>query len=173
MLYVVKIIVLYKISSRSIPKRLILFLARNCWARILLYITILTILSATWWRHKIETFSALLAICAGNSGSPVNSPHKGQWRGALMFSVICAWINGWINNCEAGDLRRLCTHYDVIVMCSESYGCNGACWLLRYDSSCIYFPNRRPRRDQPNLASGCKFHFQIGHFCFHPLLYRQ
>ena len=37
---------------------------------------------------------------------PVNSPHKGQWRGALMFSLICAWIKGWINNGEAGDLRR-------------------------------------------------------------------
>ena len=38
--------------------------------------------------------------------SPVNSPHKGQWRGALMFSLICAWINGWVNHREAGDLRR-------------------------------------------------------------------
>ena len=56
-----------------------------------------------WWRHQMETFSALLAICAGNS--PVNSPHKGQWRGALMFSLISAWINGWVNNREAGDLR--------------------------------------------------------------------
>ena len=33
-------------------------------------------------------------------------PHKGQWRGALMFSLICARINGWVNNREAGDLRR-------------------------------------------------------------------
>ena len=24
-------------------------------------------------------------------------PHKDQWRGALMFSLICAWINGWVN----------------------------------------------------------------------------
>ena len=39
----------------------------------------------TWWRHQMETFSALLALCAGNSPVPVNSPHKGQWRGALMF----------------------------------------------------------------------------------------
>ena len=160
------------ISDCSIPKRLILFLARNCWARILLYITILTILSATWWRRKIETFSTLLALCGGNSGSPVNSPHKGQWRGALMFSVICAWINGWMYNREPGDLRRHRAHYDVIVMCLESYRCDGACWLLRYDWSCICFPYRRPRRDQPPLASGCKLHFQIGHFCFLPLLYR-
>ena len=27
--------------------------------------------------------------------SPVNSPHKGQWRWALMFSLICTWTNGW------------------------------------------------------------------------------
>ena len=38
--------------------------------------------------------------------SPANSPHKGQWRGALMFSLICAWINCWANNGEAGGLRR-------------------------------------------------------------------
>ena len=48
--------------------------------------------------------------------SPVNSPHKGQWRGALMFSLICAWINGSANNGEAGDLRRHRAHYDVTVM---------------------------------------------------------
>ena len=48
--------------------------------------------------------------------SPVKSPHKGQWRGALMFSLICVWINGWESNREAGDLRRYRAHYDGIVM---------------------------------------------------------
>ena len=48
--------------------------------------------------------------------SPVNSPHKGQWRGAFMFSWICVWIN----NREAGDLRRYRAHYDVIVMSSRA-----------------------------------------------------
>ena len=48
--------------------------------------------------------------------SPVNSTHKGQWRGALMFSLIWAWINGWVNNRQAADLRRYHAHYDVIVM---------------------------------------------------------
>ena len=52
-------------------------------------------------------------------GGPVNSPHKGQWRRALMFSLICAWINDWVNNGEAGDLRRNRAHYDVIVMQTE------------------------------------------------------
>ena len=42
---------------------------------------------------------------------------RGQWRGALVFSLICAWINGWINNGEAGDLRLHLAHYDVTVMC--------------------------------------------------------
>ena len=68
------------------------------------------------WRHHMETFSALLAICAGIHGSPVNSPHKGQSRGALILSLICAWINGWVNNRDAGDLRHHHAHYDVTVM---------------------------------------------------------
>ena len=50
--------------------------------------------------------------------SPVNSPRKGQWGEALMFSFICAWINGWLDNREAGDLRRHRAHYDIIAMCS-------------------------------------------------------
>ena len=52
---------------------------------------------------------------------PVNSPHKGQWRGALMFSLICVWINGWVNNREAGDLRHHRGHYDVSVMCQRTH----------------------------------------------------
>ena len=60
----------------------------------------------------METFSASLAICAGNS----QVTDKGQWRGALMFPLICAWINVWTNNHEAGDLRRHWAHYDVTVM---------------------------------------------------------
>ena len=42
--------------------------------------------------------------------SPVNSPRKAQWRVALMFSLICAWVNGWVKNHEAGDLRRYGIH---------------------------------------------------------------
>ena len=78
----------------------------------------ISITPITWWRHQMETFSALLALCVRNSLVPVNSPHKGQWRGALMFSLICAWINGWVNNREAGDLRLHHGHYDVNVMIS-------------------------------------------------------
>ena len=62
----------------------------------------------------METFSALLAIWIHRSS--VNSPHKGQWRGALMFSLMCTRIHGWVNNGESGDLRRHRAHDDVTVM---------------------------------------------------------
>ena len=64
------------------------------------------------WKH----FPRYWPFLRGIHRSPVNSPHKGQWRGALMFSLICVWINDWVNSREAGDLRRYLAHYDVIVM---------------------------------------------------------
>ena len=54
-------------------------------------------------------------LCGKFTG-PGEFPHKGQWRGVLIASLICVWINGWVNNREAGDLRRYCAHYDVTVM---------------------------------------------------------
>ena len=70
----------------------------------------------TWWHHQMETFSRLLALYACNSLVTLNSSHKGQWCRTLMFSLMYAWINSWVNKCEAGDLRHHCAHYDVIVM---------------------------------------------------------
>ena len=72
---------------------------------------------SSWWRHQMETFSALLALCAGNS--PLTSGFHSQrpaTRSFDFFSLICAWINSWVNNREVGDLRRHRAHYDVIVM---------------------------------------------------------
>ena len=65
---------------------------------------------------KWKPFPRYWSFVRGIHRLPVNSPHKGQWRGALMFSLICVWINGWVNNCEADDLRRYPAHYDVTVM---------------------------------------------------------
>ena len=48
----------------------------------------------------------------GNHWSPVNSSHKGQRRRALMLFLICVWTNGWVNNRDAGDLRRHCSGID-------------------------------------------------------------
>ena len=52
---------------------------------------------------------------------PVNSPHKGQWRGALVFSLIYARINDSVNTGEAGDLRSNHAHDDIIVMTPMHY----------------------------------------------------
>ena len=70
----------------------------------------------SWWRHQMETFSAWLALCEGNSPVTGEFPSQSQWRGALMFSLICAWTNGWAHHRDAGDLRHHRTHYDVTVM---------------------------------------------------------
>ena len=55
-------------------------------------------------------------LCGEFTGHRSISLKKGQWRGALIFSLIYAWVNGWVNNREAGDLRRHRAHYDVILM---------------------------------------------------------
>ena len=72
---------------------------------------------------------------------PVNSPHKGQWRRAFMFSLICAWITGWINNSEAGVLRRHCGHYDVTVM-----------WLV-----CLYNSNTLSKYSEKIKLNGLNY----------------
>ena len=56
-------------------------------------------------------------VCGNSPVTPVNSPHKGQWRKALTFSLISStWTNSWTNNEDTGDLKCHCAHYDVIVM---------------------------------------------------------
>ena len=64
----------------------------------------------------METFSALLATCAGNSPVPGKVP--AQRPGALMFSLICTWLNGWVSNGEADDSSMHCRdtkHHDLII----------------------------------------------------------
>ena len=74
------------------------------------------------WKH----FPRYWSFVRGIHRLPVNSQHKGQWRGALMFSLICAWINGWVHNRESGDFRRHCAHYEVtVILTSGDYpGCD-------------------------------------------------
>ena len=75
------------------------------------------------WKHFPRNWSFVRGI----HRSLVNSPRKGQWRGDLMFSLICVWINDWVNNREAGDLRRNRAHYDVIVMKPSLRTCEDPC----------------------------------------------
>ena len=64
------------------------------------------------WKH----FPRYWPSVRGIHRSPMNSTHKSQWRGALMLPLICVWTNAWVNNWDAGDLRRYRVHYDVTVM---------------------------------------------------------
>ena len=81
----------------------------------------------------MEIFSALLALCVGNSPVIGYSPHKGQ---ALMFSLTCAWTNIWVKNRNACDLRRNHVHNDITVMdyClisgQQDVETNGAKWII-------------------------------------------
>ena len=85
------------------------------------------------WKH----FPRYWPFLRGIHRSSVISPHKGQWRGALMFSLICSWIYVWVSNGGAGDLRRDCAHCDVTVMELLMYLINGwveiIWWLLKFE----------------------------------------
>ena len=93
------------------------------WPNLLTHICVIKsrcLKSVMWGAHddaiKWKHFPRNRPFVRGIHRSPVNSPHKGQCRGALMFSLICVGINGWVNNLEAGDLRRYRAHYDVILV---------------------------------------------------------
>ena len=64
------------------------------------------------WKH----FPRHCPFVRGIHRWPVNSPHKGQWCRALMFSLICAWTNGWVNNRYAVDLKCHCANHGVTAM---------------------------------------------------------
>ena len=67
----------------------------------------------------------------------MNSPHKGQWRGALIFSLIYDWINGWVNKREAGDLRHHRAHYAATVM---------LCTLPSIIDFCCHVPQHQTKK---------------------------
>ena len=68
-------------------------------------------------RHHMETFSALLALCDGNS--PVTGKFPSQrpvpWNFDVFF--ICSGTNGWANHRGVGDLRCHRAHYGITVTC--------------------------------------------------------
>ena len=105
-----------------------------------LKITFIVINQPSWWRHQMETFSALMALCAGNSSVTSEFPPQRPVM-RVMFSLIFAWINVWVNNREAGDLGRHCAHYDVIVMITRLFWPGGlikhSCTPLIASSVCI------------------------------------
>ena len=109
------------------------------------------------WNH----FPRYWPFVRGIHRSPVNSPHIGQWRRALMLSLICVWINGWVYNGEAGDLRRYRAHYDVIVM---GYGYpRFHVALLQQSSGHVYLVLQLQRQDLSILTHWVAGIKKIGH----------
>ena len=118
-----------KLRSRCaemLPKwRYIRFSVGLCQAEVRRWQIVAALVSSSFHLHddviKWKHFLRYWPFVRGIHQSPVNSPHKGQWLWALMFSLICVWINGWVNNGEAGDLRRYRAYYDVPVMVCMDY----------------------------------------------------
>ena len=85
------------------------------------------------WKH----FPRYWPFARGIHRSTVNSPNKGQWRGALMFSLICAWINVSVNNREAGDWRRHRAPCDITIMLSSFVNIlHNTCTYNLYNAPC-------------------------------------
>ena len=98
--------------------KLVVFTTRTCsalsWQVMLMVVNILGLWVQTWWRHKMETFFALLSLCAGNSPVTGESPsQRPVARRIDVFFDLC--LNKRLSR-DAGDLRRHSAHYDVIVM---------------------------------------------------------
>ena len=70
---------------------------------------------------KGKHFPRYWPLVRGTHRSPVNSLRKGQWRGALLFPLIRAWTNSWVNNGDAGNLRRHRAHCGLGVMVSKTF----------------------------------------------------
>ena len=94
-------------------------------------LVIMSMITSSKWKHFLRYF------VMGFNRSTVDSRLKGQWRGALMLSLIFAWTNSWANNRDAVDLRRHRAHYYVTVMvcrCPSIHFQLAQCWLssLKY-----------------------------------------
>ena len=82
---------------------------------------------------------------------------KCQWRGALMFSLTCTWINGWVNNRDAGDLRpasnSLWRHCNEESINKSATGILTICYITIFSlmllNITLYFSTETPRLSTP------------------------
>ena len=131
------------------------------------------------WHHQLETFSALLALCAGNSPITGEFPSQRPVTRGLDVFLMCVWMNDWVNNREAGGLRGHRTHYDVRVMrfvlCLLHHQVLGQWWLcctikghimalyfIQYNDRCIHIAPIMAVSEQTwhaseGFASGCMY----------------
>ena len=105
----------------------------------------------------METFSALLAICAGNSQVTAEFPAERPVTRSFMFSLICAWINAWLNNREAGDFRHHRAYYDVTAMLMNIWRVKRI-WVTEHnngDKRIVYHANHKKMYDNENVNASC------------------
>ena len=87
--------------------------------------------SKSWWCHQMETFCRVIGpLCEEFTSDRWILLTKAS---DAEFSLICAWINGWVNYREAGDLRRY-------LVTATSLGCV-------YD--CLHSPVYHPDENLP------------------------
>ena len=116
----------------------------------------------------MKIFSALLALCAVNSPVTGEFPSQGQRSGALMFSLICAWINNWLNNSEDGYLRRHQAHYDVTVLLIKA---SPNIRLMKENTHNTFLQRRVVRQrgywyEQQPYSTDCQYHIKCSyHWC--------
>ena len=111
----------------------------------------------------METFSALLALCAGNSPVtgefPTKKPMTRSFDGCFW---ICAWINDWVNNREAGDLRRRRDHYDGTVM--DQHRLDYSSWRM-YASPGIELDNYSYDKNYESVSLLSTYHLSVSKRC--------
>ena len=112
------------------------------------------------WHDDVIKWNHYWPFVRGIQRWPVSSPHKGQWCGALMFSLICVWTNRWANTRDAGDLWRAHAHYDVIVMnISANFNVMSTC-LQVYDCwatyACLYLFNHHAHHNPTLIRAGVR-----------------
>ena len=79
--------------------------------------TVLSPLIRSWWRHQMETFSASLDLCEGNSPVTCEFPSQRPVTRSFDFNLnLRLNKNGWKKHRDAGDLRCHRAHYDGTVM---------------------------------------------------------
>ena len=109
------------------------------------------------WKH----FPCHWPFVWGIHRSPVNSPHKGQWCRALMFSLMCAWTNGSTSNQDASDLRHLHAHYNITVTFDDILKMANFCYKKGF---LLYMPIFICKSEADTVANNLTFPLICGHF---------
>ena len=113
---------------------------------------------------KWKYFPCYWPFVRGIHRSPVASNHKGQWREALMLSLVCTWTNGWENNRDACDLTRHRAHHDVIVMGLKLHPRDGNWCILGSDNDLMHTRHQAFLYTHGELSIVKWVNFELNHF---------